>query len=59
MYVNHVKAGCSTNCDYVTDSLKVPKIMSFIMTDNELAITVSAVNGLTLDTTKLGVEYGE
>lgn len=59
MYVNHIKAGCSANCDYVTDSTKVPKVNSFSMTGNELSVTVSAVNGLTLNVTKLKVEYAE
>jgi len=59
MYVNHVKAGCSTNCDYETDSLKVPKIKSFTFTDNELSITVTEINGLTLGNKKLAVEYAE
>jgi len=59
LYVNNIKAGCSTNCVYETNSLKVPKIMSFTMTGNELSTTVSTVNGLTLDNTKLKVEYGE
>jgi len=59
MYVNHVKAGCSTNCDYETDSLKVPKIKSFTINDNELSTTVTEINGLTLNASKLKVEYAE